>query len=591
MANAKERSKMKWLEAQKLGKAKVRPQDEFPKFMAHRQRLNRLERFPYDNNPFYDAIVNWKPDNWLFEERENDDIRPAEVVAEAKHFAKMMEHIRGERVLMVDFEGHNVHSFLGMTMTIQISTYERSFIIHIPSCIEEILTELKVVFESDKIVKIMHGASNDILNLQRDFCFFPKAVVDTQFVYNYCFGVTEPGFRIGFKTMAKELLRADFPADLKAEYQLADWRIFPLPKMMQKYAQYDTKLLVKCWEILKLHFWDGMWENSPVNPFRLSNLQTATIYKLKTETPFSAAKKHPEAYQDFVMFSRIHWWRENRARAVDESPNEVMSMRELLALTKARPKTEDEMRTVFTPHAIPRWVRQVKDELLNFLVTPVGKEQEKDEVMNDDDEEILIISAPMDIDLDLYQTTLVPSERDMEIVSSQMTTADAPSSKLNSPVKEKEEEIQTEPLQIITTLKRVVTIPEETRVVRDVSSFVRLPMTYKKWTSNPPGMDPIKRSQGQIVRKRKQREPRPEGQSRNRIPLTAERKSYGRRRRQHNLRRNRQLKKHGIIIVREETSSPGGTSGGGMCGEQSHISTTSTRAESYLLEAVSLCPE
>lgn len=158
--------------------------------------------------------------------------------------------------------------------------------------------ELGPILESEAVVKIIHGGQNDVLYMQRDFGIFPIAVMDTQFVYNFVEGITDNGYQIKFREMAKILLKSVFPADLVEACQMGDWRIFPLPPDMRRYARYDSSLLIQCWEIVKEQLKDISWRGSELNPLVRSSKLTASLYSLKdynTATQIMAKLEVPEA--------------------------------------------------------------------------------------------------------------------------------------------------------------------------------------------------------------------------------------------------------------------------------------------------------
>ncbi|CAL8123257.1 unnamed protein product [Orchesella dallaii] len=558
MNSAKRKAKNWHLDAKKWPKAKTRPQDQFPEYMAQRQGLNRLDDFLFSRNPLIDDIMKWKPPHWLFERVEWNARSSALIVDSSEKFTKMMEILEEEKTWMVDLEGNNTHSYLGMTMLIQIAVPIKSFIIHVPSCIKNIMNNLTALFECDSVVKIMHGAANDVRFLQRDFHCFPKSVVDTQFIYNYAFGITEKNYKIGFKEMARELLGSAYPADFETSCTAADWRVYPLPVILQKYAQYDTALLGECWEKLKPYFTDGMWKNSTLNPFRLSNQQTASIFKKNNDELKKTLKKYPEAYENFPLFKTIFDWRDKRARLVDEPPSEVMNTTEIITLMRAKPGNDKELRTVFNPNSIPRWVREVKDELLALFV------QQPTHVVtsNDEDweqEDILVLNAPEEpMDLDPPDLTVVP-EIDIHEKNPPITITRTVEFTV-------ENEIQNHTKQSTATPRP--TIPERSELPqkpktdnplykRDVTSLARLPVHRKKWISNPPHPCPNKdtRADGRICKKKKIRPVRPEGTSRRRRTLSPDSKRYQRRRRKFNNRWNRKLRECPIVL-KEVTPPP-----------------------------------
>ena len=74
----------------------------------------------------------------------------------------------------VDLEAHSYRSFQGIACLIQISSPVKDYIID-PFPLWSDLTLLNEIFANPKILKIFHGAKNDIQWLQRDFSIYVRA--------------------------------------------------------------------------------------------------------------------------------------------------------------------------------------------------------------------------------------------------------------------------------------------------------------------------------------------------------------------------------------------------------------------------------
>lgn len=512
-----------WKAQKELPKAKQRPQDRHPEFMEYRRTLN-INAGSATINPYVSKILAFKPESWLFDPLDIKS-KPYPIMVETRPiFMEMMEDINQQKVIAVDFEENQHHSFMGMLMYMQVSTENNNFIIHIPSCFKWLKDEMRAVLESDSIVKIVHGGDNDILFLQRDLNIFATAVVDTQHVYNYVYGISEKGYKIGFKIMAEELLKSTFPVDFDSSLQLADWRIYPLPHEMRLYAMYDTFLLLKCWDKLRVNLIDGNWELSSLNPFIKSNAKTAKSYKGKTyPTVFTDLARLPVPSGMTDLFTKLHIWREQRAKFIDEPPTEVINTREIMKIIQAAPTSEEELKTVFAPFNIPKWISGVKDEIFGILAQP-----QQDVSMEADDE----------------------SWEEVELL-------------IHAP----EEEIQLPPAaKVCDSTKPTKKLKQRYQLfVRDTSSLKQLPEVRKKWTSNPPSG---RRQVTMNVPLKLKRQQRPSGVPRKRRELSPETRRYQRRRRTFNYRRNRRERKCQIHLqpaATDEGPSREGPLKGGVC--------------------------
>lgn len=103
----------------------------------------------------------------------------------------------------------------------------------------EILNE---IFANPDILKVFHGADYDIIWLQRDLGVYVVNMFDTGIaakMLNYS--------HISLSYLVSKF--ADFQLDKR--FQLADWRIRPLPQEMVNYARFDTHFLLFIYRMMK----------------------------------------------------------------------------------------------------------------------------------------------------------------------------------------------------------------------------------------------------------------------------------------------------------------------------------------------------
>jgi ribonuclease D len=425
MLSSKQKKNILWKEARsKFGRATIRPQDQFPLFLDQRRQLNNKINWP-KYNPFETAISLWTPDPTF---TNNFHIQPkgrALFVDSKEKWTTMMDDISSKLEIAVDLEGHHEHSFLGMTMYIQISSSERDYLIHVPSCIDQVIAEFKSLIESPQIIKIFHGGQNDVLSLQRDFGFFVRGYIDTQAVYNYVYGVPDEGQFIGFKSMATELLGKERLNNLVECAQVADWRLLPLPNAMFQYAQSDSSLLLECWQILKRQLVDEQWKNSQINPITVSNNIAIKSYKENKQTqPSEDLQRYPVSNEQHELFIDLHQWRLQRAMYVDEPPSEIITTQELQKLVNSSPTTIESLKSIFHPKSTPKWIRGLEEELFSIIRKyTVDSQQTKIQptTNTDDDWDVLQIHAPnipvyeTPISFTITQNEIVPTQIPMEI--------------------------------------------------------------------------------------------------------------------------------------------------------------------------------
>ena len=101
--------------------------------------------------------------------------------------------------------------------------------------------ELNRVFTNPNIIKILHGADYDIEWLQKDFGIYVVNMFDT--------GQAARVLQLPSYGLAS-LLYSICGVIADKKYQLADWRIRPIPTEMLKYAREDTHYLLYVYDYL-----------------------------------------------------------------------------------------------------------------------------------------------------------------------------------------------------------------------------------------------------------------------------------------------------------------------------------------------------
>lgn len=98
------------------------------------------------------------------------------------------------------------------------------------------------VFKSHLFFQIFHGADMDIKWLQRDLSLYVVNLFDTH----------QAAKQLGFSGLSLVYLMNRYCNFLpNKQFQLADWRIRPLPDELKKYAREDTHYLIYIYHMLK----------------------------------------------------------------------------------------------------------------------------------------------------------------------------------------------------------------------------------------------------------------------------------------------------------------------------------------------------
>ncbi|VVT56222.1 uncharacterized protein SAPINGB_P004901 [Magnusiomyces paraingens] len=256
---------------------------------------------------------------------------------------KMIDQISSANELALDLEHHDYRSFLGFTCLLQLSDRKSDFIID-TLALRDDLQPLNEIFTNPQIIKVLHGASMDIIWLQRDLGLYIVSLFDT-------FHASK---RLGLKRHALAYLLetyANFQTSKK--YQLADWRMRPIPAEMLSYAQSDTHFLLNIYDQMKNQLIDNnvlppvLEESRKTAAQRFENPGYDTSKKALTD-PFNEPLerlifKNNLDRKQRVFLEALYDWRDATARRIDESPSFVMPVHTLIALSSAMPLTVSEI--------------------------------------------------------------------------------------------------------------------------------------------------------------------------------------------------------------------------------------------------------
>ena len=153
---------------------------------------------------------------------------------------EMLEVLKTQTEIAVDLEHHDFRSYHGFVCLMQVSSREQDWIVDTLILRDE-LQILNQVFANPNIVKVFHGAFMDIIWLQRDFGLYVVGLFDT-FCASKALGLKRHGLAYLLEIYAR------FQTSKK--YQLADWRIRPIPSEMLSYARADTHFLLNIYDNL-----------------------------------------------------------------------------------------------------------------------------------------------------------------------------------------------------------------------------------------------------------------------------------------------------------------------------------------------------
>jgi len=243
---------------------------------------------------------------------------PFRLVQNLDELEEMVGAIQGQSVIAVDLENHFYRTFQGFTCLMQLSTTSSDYVID-TIALRQHMHLLLPVFTDAGIVKILHGANSDIVWLQRDFGIYVVNLFDT--------GQAARALELSSASLSHLLSRyCDVSEEHKKAFQLADWRVRPLPPIMLRYARQDTHYLIYIYDMMRMELekknllaevWQAsraisllLYEKERFDPYLYSRLATKNFWSLSKP--------------QMSVFEALCQWRDTAARREDESTAFVM---------------------------------------------------------------------------------------------------------------------------------------------------------------------------------------------------------------------------------------------------------------------------
>jgi exosome complex exonuclease RRP6 len=296
------------------------------------------------------------------------DQTPFTFVDTKEEFMKMIEKLNKATEIAVDLEHHDYRSFQGFTCLVQISTREEDWIVD-ALAMRSLMYHLNESFTNPNVVKVFHGAESDIVWLQCDFGVYIVNLFDT---YHASHLLNYPKHSLAY------LLEfyVNFIADKK--YQLADWRIRPLPKEMLKYARDDTHYLLYIYDRMRnelISNGDPTTHNLMKVTLERSERTSLKVYHKDIYNENGSGRygwaniinRDPKSLngEQFAVLKAVHKWRDQTAREEDESPRYVMPNHILRRIAEEMPTDSQSVHGCCNP--IPPLVRMYSMDIARII--------------------------------------------------------------------------------------------------------------------------------------------------------------------------------------------------------------------------------
>lgn len=271
--------------------------------------------------------------------------------------------------IAIDLEHHAYRTYQGFTCLLQISTRDEDFIVDTLVLRRE-LSILNKTFTNPKIVKVLHGSDNDILWLQRDFGVYIVNLFDTGQAART---LEYPKFALSYLLFHFCGLSVE-----KKKFQLADWRIRPVPEEMIDYARSDTHYLLYIYDRLQ----NELLEKGKIFLTSTLNLSKDICKRAYSKDIFqptllSIQRKCPafNPTQTSVL-SAIFEWRDFFAREEDESVRYILPNHMMIRIAELLPQEPIELLSCCNPQP-PPFVKANASDLIQIIKDTIENKRVK----------------------------------------------------------------------------------------------------------------------------------------------------------------------------------------------------------------------
>ncbi|KAH6651960.1 ribonuclease H-like domain-containing protein [Truncatella angustata] len=329
-------------------------------------------------HPYETEILNLKYPDAIYQVAEPIKYQPVEsttatFVNTFQGVLDMLAELKQAKEIAIDTEHHDFRTYTGLLSLMQISTRDKDWIVDTLQPWRHKLEVLNEVFADPSIVKVLHGAYMDIIWLQRDCGLYIVGLFDT---FHAADTLGYPA-----RSLAYLLKRfVDFDADKK--YQLADWRIRPIPEEMFYYARSDTHYLLYIYDMIRNELNE---KSNPENPEEnymdnvLDRSKDTSLRRYEKPTYDADGGQGPMGWfnmimkqssgnfsrEQFAVFRAVHKWRDDLARAEDESPMFILSNSAIFDIARRLPPDPKALFSLVTHPSHP--LKQRVSELFKLV--------------------------------------------------------------------------------------------------------------------------------------------------------------------------------------------------------------------------------
>uniref|UniRef100_A0A6E8VAY1 Exosome complex component 10 homolog n=1 Tax=Anopheles coluzzii TaxID=1518534 RepID=A0A6E8VAY1_ANOCL len=306
-------------------------------------------------HPYEFELDRFQPAKHVFERTTPQEPVPLErtplmYVDQESQLAELVRELQAAKEIAIDLEHHSYRSYQGFTCLMQLSTRTKDYIVDALALRDE-LHVLNEVFTDPKKLKVLHGSVSDIEWLQRDLGLYLVNMFDTGEAARVL-----QFSRIGLQFLLKHYCNID----TDKAFQLADWRIRPIPENFIEYARKDTHYLLYIYDRMRNELLEK-GESLLQTVYDKSTFMCKQRYQKPTmneDTVMNIYRRSRYVFDHRQMyaFREVLYWRDQIARLEDESPGYVLPQHMALDIASKLPREMQGIIACCTP--VPSLVRQ-----------------------------------------------------------------------------------------------------------------------------------------------------------------------------------------------------------------------------------------
>uniref|UniRef100_A0A182QEF5 HRDC domain-containing protein n=1 Tax=Anopheles farauti TaxID=69004 RepID=A0A182QEF5_9DIPT len=271
-------------------------------------------------------------------------------VDQVSQVGDLLRELQAASEIAIDLEHHSYRSYQGFTCLMQLSTRSKDYIVDTLSLRDE-LHVLNEVFTDPKKLKVLHGSISDIEWLQRDLGLYVVNMFDTG----------EAARVLQFSRIGLQfLLRHYCNIDTDKAFQLADWRIRPIPPNFIEYARKDTHYLLYIYDRMRnelLEKGEGLLQTVyDKSTFICKQRYQKPVMNEDSVMNIYRRSRYVFDHRQMYALREILYWRDQMARMEDESPGYVLPQHMALDIASKLPREMQGILASCTP--VPSLVRQ-----------------------------------------------------------------------------------------------------------------------------------------------------------------------------------------------------------------------------------------